>query len=114
MIAPTGSNRAFHPDGEVAVARAAKTGNHLQILSSGATTSIGLSYFAPKISTVMSIMLTSTSRRGRSWNFKNPSRLARSVTSSSVPMTMYPKFAGGRFFFATGSKSNHVEGFLGI
>jgi len=27
---------------------------------------------------------------------------------------MYPKFAGGRFFFATGSKSNHVEGFLGI
>src|SRR5215472_4707776 len=40
VIAPTGSNRAFHPDGEVAVARAAKTGNHLQILSSGATTSI--------------------------------------------------------------------------
>jgi isopentenyl diphosphate isomerase/L-lactate dehydrogenase-like FMN-dependent dehydrogenase len=40
VIAPTGSNRAFHPDGEVAVANAAKTGNHLQILSSGATTSI--------------------------------------------------------------------------
>jgi isopentenyl diphosphate isomerase/L-lactate dehydrogenase-like FMN-dependent dehydrogenase len=40
VIAPTGSNRAFHPDGEVGVARAAKTGNHLQILSSGATTSI--------------------------------------------------------------------------
>jgi isopentenyl diphosphate isomerase/L-lactate dehydrogenase-like FMN-dependent dehydrogenase len=40
VIAPTGSNRAFHPDGEVAVANAARTGNHLQILSSGATTSI--------------------------------------------------------------------------
>jgi len=40
VIAPTGSNRAFHPDGEIAVARAAKTGNHLQILSTVATTSI--------------------------------------------------------------------------
>src|SRR6185437_5997930 len=33
VVAPTGSNRAFHPDGEIAVARAARTGNHLQILS---------------------------------------------------------------------------------
>ena len=40
VIAPTGSNRAFHPDGELAVAKAARPGNHLQILSSGATTSI--------------------------------------------------------------------------
>jgi isopentenyl diphosphate isomerase/L-lactate dehydrogenase-like FMN-dependent dehydrogenase len=40
VIAPTGSNRAFHPDGEIAVARAAKSGNHLQILSTVATTSI--------------------------------------------------------------------------
>ncbi|MHB8267835.1 alpha-hydroxy acid oxidase [Bradyrhizobium sp.] len=40
VIAPTGSNRAFHPDAEVAVARAAKAGNHLQILSSVANTSI--------------------------------------------------------------------------
>jgi isopentenyl diphosphate isomerase/L-lactate dehydrogenase-like FMN-dependent dehydrogenase len=40
VIAPTGSNRAFHPDGEIAVARAAKQGNHLQILSTVATTSI--------------------------------------------------------------------------
>jgi isopentenyl diphosphate isomerase/L-lactate dehydrogenase-like FMN-dependent dehydrogenase len=40
VIAPTGSNRAFHPDGEIAVAKAAKQGNHLQILSSVATTSI--------------------------------------------------------------------------
>ena len=40
VIAPTGSNRAFHPDGETAVANAARAGNHLQILSSGATTSI--------------------------------------------------------------------------
>jgi 4-hydroxymandelate oxidase len=40
MIAPTGSNRAFHPDAEIAVAKAARTGNHLQILSTVATTSI--------------------------------------------------------------------------
>jgi 4-hydroxymandelate oxidase len=40
VIAPTGSNRAFHPDAEVAVAKAAKLGNHLQILSSVANTSI--------------------------------------------------------------------------
>ena len=39
-IAPTGSNRAFHEDGEVAVARAAKPGNHLEMLSTVATTSI--------------------------------------------------------------------------
>src|SRR6266702_7732476 len=40
VIAPTGSNRAFHLDGEVAVAKAARVGNDLQILSSGATKSI--------------------------------------------------------------------------
>jgi isopentenyl diphosphate isomerase/L-lactate dehydrogenase-like FMN-dependent dehydrogenase len=40
VIAPTGSNRAFHPDAEVAVAKAAKAGNHLQILSTVANTSI--------------------------------------------------------------------------
>jgi 4-hydroxymandelate oxidase len=40
VIAPTGSNRAFHPGGEVAVAKAARAGNHLQILSTVATTSI--------------------------------------------------------------------------
>src|SRR5581483_10082687 len=40
VIAPTGSNRAFHPDGEIAVAKAARTGGHLQMLSTVATTSI--------------------------------------------------------------------------
>ena len=40
VLAPTGSNRAFHADGEIAVAKAAKVGNHLQILSTVATTSI--------------------------------------------------------------------------
>ena len=39
-IAPTGGNKAYHPDGEMAVSRAAKGGNHLQILSTAATTSI--------------------------------------------------------------------------
>jgi 4-hydroxymandelate oxidase len=40
VIAPTGSNRAFHPDAEIAVAKAARLGNHLQMLSTVATTSI--------------------------------------------------------------------------
>ena len=40
VVAPTGSNRAFHADGEIAVTKAAKAGNHLQILSTVATTSI--------------------------------------------------------------------------
>jgi isopentenyl diphosphate isomerase/L-lactate dehydrogenase-like FMN-dependent dehydrogenase len=40
VVAPTGSNRAFHVDGEIAVARAARAGNHLQILSTVASTSI--------------------------------------------------------------------------
>src|SRR5215468_10584598 len=40
VLAPTGSNRAFHPDGELAVARAARVGNHLQILSTVATASV--------------------------------------------------------------------------
>jgi 4-hydroxymandelate oxidase len=40
VIAPIGSNRAFHPDAEIAVAKAARLGNHLQMLSTVATTSI--------------------------------------------------------------------------
>jgi len=40
IIAPTGGNRAFHEDGELAVARAAKSRGHLQILSTGASTSV--------------------------------------------------------------------------
>src|ERR1700719_3148661 len=39
-IAPTGGNRSFHPDGEIAVSKAAKAGNHLQILSMAASTSV--------------------------------------------------------------------------
>ena len=40
VINPLGSQRAFHPEGELAVARAAKTKNHLMVLSTVATTSI--------------------------------------------------------------------------
>lgn len=38
MIAPTGGHRAYHPDGETAVAMAAKTGNHGMILSTQTST----------------------------------------------------------------------------
>jgi 4-hydroxymandelate oxidase len=40
VLAPTASNKAFHEDGELAVAHAARKGDHLQILSTVATTSI--------------------------------------------------------------------------
>jgi isopentenyl diphosphate isomerase/L-lactate dehydrogenase-like FMN-dependent dehydrogenase len=40
ILCPLGSQRAFHAEGELAVARAAKAKNHLQVLSTVATTSI--------------------------------------------------------------------------
>jgi isopentenyl diphosphate isomerase/L-lactate dehydrogenase-like FMN-dependent dehydrogenase len=40
LIAPTGSQRAFHPQGEIAVARAANTRRTLIILSTHTTTSV--------------------------------------------------------------------------
>src|SRR5215472_12340283 len=40
VIAPTGGNRAYHQDGDLAVARAAKARGHLQILSTVASTSV--------------------------------------------------------------------------
>jgi isopentenyl diphosphate isomerase/L-lactate dehydrogenase-like FMN-dependent dehydrogenase len=40
IIAPTGSQRAFHPDGELATARAARSRHHLMLLSTVTTTSV--------------------------------------------------------------------------
>jgi 4-hydroxymandelate oxidase len=40
FISPTGGNKFFHPDGESAVARAARVGNHLQILSTSSNDSV--------------------------------------------------------------------------
>lgn len=40
VLAPAGSQRAFHPDGELATARAARARGHLQILSNVTTFSI--------------------------------------------------------------------------
>jgi isopentenyl diphosphate isomerase/L-lactate dehydrogenase-like FMN-dependent dehydrogenase len=40
FVCPTGGNKAFHPEGEVAVARGAKAGGHLQILSTVASSSV--------------------------------------------------------------------------
>src|SRR5688572_6513041 len=39
VIAPVGGQKAFHEEGEIAVAKAAKVGNHLQILSTATTSS---------------------------------------------------------------------------
>src|SRR3981189_2590246 len=40
IIAPTGGNKFFHPEGEIAVAKAARAGNHLDILSTSTTSSV--------------------------------------------------------------------------
>jgi 4-hydroxymandelate oxidase len=40
IIAPTGGHKAYNPDGEEGVARAAKAGDHLMILSTQASTSV--------------------------------------------------------------------------
>jgi isopentenyl diphosphate isomerase/L-lactate dehydrogenase-like FMN-dependent dehydrogenase len=39
-VSPTGGHKGYHPDGETAVATAAKAGNHLMLLSTQATTSV--------------------------------------------------------------------------
>ena len=40
VVAPVGGHRMFNPEGELAVARAAKTGGHLMILSTVTTTAV--------------------------------------------------------------------------
>jgi isopentenyl diphosphate isomerase/L-lactate dehydrogenase-like FMN-dependent dehydrogenase len=40
FVCPTGGNQFFHPDGEIAVAKAARAGNHLQILSTSSNYSV--------------------------------------------------------------------------
>jgi len=40
VLAPVGGQRSFHEDGELAAARGAKAGNHLQILSTAASTGV--------------------------------------------------------------------------
>src|SRR5437764_14033917 len=40
IIAPVGGQRSFHPEGELAVARAAKAGDHLQVLSTSTNTGV--------------------------------------------------------------------------
>ena len=40
IVAPVGGQKAFHPEGEIAVARGAKAGRHLMILSTSTTTPV--------------------------------------------------------------------------
>ena len=40
IIAPVGGQQSFHPDGEIAVAKAARAGNHLLILSTSTNTGV--------------------------------------------------------------------------
>jgi 4-hydroxymandelate oxidase len=40
FVCPIGGNKFFHPDGEIAVAKAARAGNHLQILSTASNDSV--------------------------------------------------------------------------
>ena len=45
VLCPVGSQKAFHPEGEMAVARAAKARKHLQVLSTVTTSSGSMSCF---------------------------------------------------------------------
>jgi len=40
VVAPVGGHKMFHPEGEIATAKGAKAGNHLQILSTATTTGV--------------------------------------------------------------------------
>src|SRR6185295_19001599 len=40
VLCPVGSQKAFHPEGEIAVARAANAKKHLQVLSTVTTSSV--------------------------------------------------------------------------
>jgi isopentenyl diphosphate isomerase/L-lactate dehydrogenase-like FMN-dependent dehydrogenase len=40
VIAPVGGHKMFHPEGEIAVAKAAKVANHMQILSTSTTSGV--------------------------------------------------------------------------
>jgi 4-hydroxymandelate oxidase len=40
IVAPVGGQKAFHPEGEIAVARGARPGNHLMILSTASTSPV--------------------------------------------------------------------------
>jgi isopentenyl diphosphate isomerase/L-lactate dehydrogenase-like FMN-dependent dehydrogenase len=40
VVAPVGGHKMFHPEGEIATAKGAKAGNHLQILSTSTTTGV--------------------------------------------------------------------------
>jgi 4-hydroxymandelate oxidase len=40
IVAPVGGQKSFHPEGEIAVARGARRGNHLMILSTATTSSV--------------------------------------------------------------------------
>jgi len=40
FVCPAGANQFFHPDGELAVAKAARAGNHLQVLSTSSNFSV--------------------------------------------------------------------------
>ena len=75
---------------------------------------MGVGHSAPKSWTRMSISRVSTRRRERILNFKKPSRFARSVTSSSTPVAMKPKCAGGRFFRAISSRSKTLSASAGV
>lgn len=66
---------------------------------------IGESHVVPKSVVDMSMVRTSTKRRARSWNRSKPSRFARRVRSSSTPVAMNAKCAGGRLMRAAVSKS---------
>jgi isopentenyl diphosphate isomerase/L-lactate dehydrogenase-like FMN-dependent dehydrogenase len=106
---PTGSNRTFHAAGEVGVARAASVDNHLQILSSGATTSVEETTVARGASVWFQVYL-------RKWEVTEA--LVKRDQASRSPVLVVTvvfdglKVAGREVFFNDGSAPTNWETFM--
>ncbi len=81
ILSPTGSHRAFHPDGELATARAAKSQKHLMILSTVTTT--GVEEVAAARGEPVWYQLYATAR----WEITE--RLLRRAEAAGCPVVVY-------------------------
>jgi isopentenyl diphosphate isomerase/L-lactate dehydrogenase-like FMN-dependent dehydrogenase len=87
-IAPVGGNKAFHPEGELAVARAAKAGNHLEMISTVASTSIDAAIKARGGPVWFQLYATST------WNVARQLVLRAERAGSNVVAVTVDRVAG--------------------
>ena len=104
IVAPAGSQRAFHPDGELATARAAKSQKHLMVLSTVSTTSV--EDVAAARGEPLWYQLYPTSR----WDITE--RLLRRAEGAGCPvvlLTVDNPVGGNRHSLARGAKRDRRE-----